>query len=91
MSDPTDLAATATHVASGLGGAGGVGLLMRLLHSKEAQRMETTLAVLVAKVDQIAESQKKHDNFGERLALVEQSLKAVHERQDGLQTRRRKR
>ena len=68
------------------GGAAGaatlVGAFMRWLHGREAAKAETTLALLVQKVDQIAESQKKHDGFGERLALVEQSAKRAHERED---------
>lgn len=91
MSDPADLVAVGTHVATGLGGAGAVGTLLRWMQSREARNVETTLAVLVEKVNQIAESQRKHENFGERLALVEQSLKAAHIRLDGVQPERRKR
>lgn len=91
MSDPTDMAAVGTHVVTGLGGAGAVGALLRWFQGREASRMETTLAVLVSKVDQIADNQKKHDNFGERLALVEQAVKAAHDRVDSLQNDRRKR
>jgi hypothetical protein len=68
------------------GGAAGaatlVGAFMRWLHGREAAKAETTLALLVQKVDQIADSQKKHDGFGERLALVEQTAKRGHERVD---------
>lgn len=83
MSDPTDLATTATQVVTGVGGATGVGLFMKWLQGREAAKLETQLALLMQKVDSIAENQKKHDSFGERLALVEQKLTAAWERLDG--------
>lgn len=71
-----------TQAGGAAGAAAIVGAFMRWLHGREAAKAETTLALLVQKVDQIAESQRKHDGFGERLALVEQTAKRAHERQD---------
>lgn len=89
MSDELDLIATGTNLVTGAGGATLVGALMRWLHGRDQAKAETTLAVLVEKVNQIAELQKKHDTYGERLALVEQSAKRAHERLDQNAARRK--
>lgn len=79
------------HVGSGVGGAGLVGFAMRFLWGKEQTETATRLALIEEKLTRLLEAQTKHDGYGERLALVEQSLKAVHERLDGVQPPRRKR
>lgn len=75
-------------MASHIGGAGGAAALVaffsRWFHSREQQRLETTLALLVQEVKGIGESQKKHDGFGERLVIVEQKSSAAHSRLDEL-------
>ncbi len=87
---------------SNLGSAGGaaavVAGIMRWFHSRDQreqeakraadqQRVETTLALLVQKVDGISESSRKHDQLGERLALAELRVVASHTRQDELTAR----
>ncbi len=86
-----DIVTAVTHVGTGLGGAGAVGMLMKWLQGKEAARMETTLAVLMEKVDQLVKSHEKNEGLAERIALAEQSIKAAHERLDGVQPPRRRR
>lgn len=90
MSEPTDLATIATH----LGGAGGAAAiataLMRWLAGKEATEVATRLALLEAKLDEALKALSKHEAIGERVALLEQSVKAIHERLDGQARRRNK-
>ncbi len=91
MSDPADsMGGIAEHVGLAGGPAVILGIIQRWFHSAAQNKLETTLAVLVAKVDEIAKAQAKHDSYGERLALAEQSVKACHDRLDGLQRGRRK-
>ncbi len=59
--------------------------------AKRDQEIAVALSQLVAKVDSIAKAQEKHDGFGERLALIEQSVKTAHARIDAYQQPRRKR
>ncbi len=80
MSD--DYSGLASHVGGATGAAGLVAMVMRWFQSQEQRKVETTLALLVQKVDGISESQKKHDGFGERLALAEQKVDASHRRTD---------
>jgi len=91
VSEPTDIAALATHLG-GAGGAAGVAtLLMRWFAGKEATEVATRLALMEQKLDQLVASLLKHEGLGERVALIEASVTAVHERLDGLQSQRRKR
>ncbi len=88
MSDPTE---TGMGLVEHVGLAGGpalvLGFIQRHLHSASQSKLETTLAVLVAKVDQIAVTQSKHDSLGERTALNEKLAEASHKRLDDFETR----
>lgn len=90
MSDPNDAMGIAEHVGLAGGPAVFLGIVQRWFHSAAQSKLETTLAVLVQKVDGIAEAQKKHDSFGERLALVEQKADTAHKRLDDIPTGRRR-
>lgn len=88
MSDPSDLVTVGTHAASG-GGAGVlVAALMRLFQSREAAAVRTELALLGQQVGALATAIEKQSSLGERVALAEQSLKALHGRVDDLANRR---
>lgn len=82
MSDPTDIAAIATHGGAGLAGAGVVGAFLKWLQGRESVEMATRLALIEQKLDQLVDVGRRGESFGERLALVEQSLKRAHERID---------
>lgn len=73
------------HVGSGVGGAGLVGFAMRYLWGREQTETATRLALIEEKLTRLLETQEKHNGFGERLALVEQAVKAAHERLDRTQ------
>lgn len=94
MADPdaTDqIIRAGTHLAAGGGGAGLVAWLSRLVQAKESQAITTELALLRNDVNNLSKSIAKHENVNERLALVESSLKAVHERMDGLDPKSKRR
>lgn len=104
MGDPdvTDqLIRTGTHIAAGGGGAGIVGLWNKWRSEKRDERLErilndqnVALALMKQQLEVIAAELKRHENFGERLALAEQTVKALHERMnayDGGRARERKR
>lgn len=94
MGDPdvTDMAVrTATHIAAGGGGAGLVAWLSRAFQAKESQAVATELALLRSDVNHLSAAIAKHENVNERLALVESSLKAVHERLDSLDPKSKRR
>jgi hypothetical protein len=82
-----DLMKMATHTATGVGGAGLVGFLMRVMASRESQEVATRLALLEQAMKTLIDDLKKHGELGERVALLEQSNKALHERLDGKRKR----
>lgn len=98
-----DLDTPASIVGHGVGAvsSGGLGAwLMHLLRSRQeseerrerAKRDETisvTLAELVKDVREIRQDLSKYERYGERIAVMEQSIKSMHERIDSL-TKRRK-
>jgi hypothetical protein len=87
MSDPdsTDaLMKAGTHILAGGGTGGLVAWASHWLKSKESQAMTTELALLRNDVNGLSKSLEKHANVNERLALVESSLKALHNRMDDL-------
>jgi hypothetical protein len=100
MSDPdiTDqLIKTGTHIAAGGGGAGLVGLWNKWRSEKQSERIERilneqniALALLKQQLETIAIELKRHEDFGERLALVEQKANAAHMRIDDLPGKRRR-
>lgn len=88
MNDPLDIATLATHGGTAVLGAGGVGALMRWLSGRESQEVATRLALMEQKLDQLVAAADKHDGMGERLALLEQSVRVLHERVDAAAKRR---
>ncbi len=84
MADPLDITSLATHSVAAVGGAGGIGALMRWLAGREAQEMTTRLALIEQKLDQLVDVGRKHEAYGERLALVEAKALRAHERADEL-------
>ena len=91
MSDPVDMLGLATHGATGIGSGGVAVFLMRALLGRETTEVSTRLAVIEQQLAQLVASAAKHDGLGERVALLEASLRAYHERMDGLEKPRRKR
>lgn len=90
MSDPvavSDLTGVITTGATGLGSAGAVGLMVRWLFGKQQAEVGTRLAVIEQQLAQLVASAQKHDGLGERVALLEASMKAAHERLDGRKRR----
>ena len=83
--DPTDLA---THGGTGVAAAGIVAGFMRWLAGKEAGEVATKLALLEQKLDALGKVMEKHADLGERVALLEASVKAAHERLDGKRSKR---
>lgn len=82
MSDPIDIAGLASHGGTAILGAGGVGALMRWLSGKEAQAVSTQLALMEQKIDQLVAGSEKADSMREDVALLKQTVKALHERVD---------
>lgn len=90
MSDPTtatDLTNLVTTGATGLGSAGAVGLMVRWLFGRQQAEVSTRLAVIEQQLTQLVAAAQKHDGLGERVALLEASMKAAHERLDGRKRR----
>lgn len=86
MADPdtTDgLMKAGTHIVAGGGGAGLVAWLSRLFQAKESQAVATELALLRNDVTNLAKALERQAGLGERVALLEASVRAAHERIDG--------
>ena len=86
MSDPLDVTVLASHGIPAVASAGGVAAFMRWLAGKEAQEVSTKLALMAQKLDQLVESATKHEKNGERIALLEQSVRNLNDRVDALVT-----
>lgn len=84
MSEPLDMMTTA---GTALGSSGLVAGFMRWIAGREAQEVATRLAVMEEQLKTLVQALNKHGDLGERMALVEQSLKAVHDRMDGRRKR----
>lgn len=67
-------------------GAGGVGAFMRWVSGKEAQETNTRLALLEQKIDQLVGSSAKADELRETVALLKQTVTALHERLDRIES-----
>ncbi len=65
-------------------GSTGVAAFMRWVQGKDAQNVATQLALMRQQLDQLVASAAKHETAGERIALLEQDVKALHERVDAL-------
>lgn len=89
MSDPTDLANIATHGGVAVAASGGVGAFMKWLQGREAESVRTELALLRQELTGLAKTLEKHADLGERVALLERDIKAMHERLDGERKARR--
>lgn len=92
MSDPSLLDTDATSlIGHGVGalGSGGIGAwVMNFLRSKGEREMATTLALLRNDMDRVLKSLEKTDRLAERVALLEASVTAAHQRLDGKQRKR---
>ena len=62
----------------------------RFFKAREQQAVATELALLRQELTALAKQIEKHENVNERLALVEASLKAMHERFDAVEKSRRR-
>lgn len=58
-------------------GSGGVAAFMRWVQGKDAQNVATQLALMRQQLDHLAASFAKHENIGERMALLEQDHTAL--------------
>lgn len=65
--------------------------LSRFFKAKEQQAVITELALLRKEIDMLTKQFEKHEKVNERLALVEKSLTAMHERFDGYDQKTRRR
>ena len=88
MSDPTDMATLATTGGAAVSSSALVAAFMRWLSGREAAEVRTQLALVQQKLDQVAQTLEKHADLGERVALLEASVKALHARLDGKRGRR---
>lgn len=79
--------------------SGGAAALVRWLAGRERDRekaeernereaVRTQLALVQQKLDHVASALEKHAALGERVALLEAAVKALHERVDGKRGRR---
>jgi len=85
MSDPLDVVTTA---GTAIGSSGIVAGFMRWIAGREAAEVATRLAVIEEQLKQLTSTLAKHGEMGERVALLEQAVKAVHERLDGRRGKR---
>lgn len=83
-----DIGSVLTSTGSALGGAGLIGAFMRWAKSKEAEAVTTDLALIKQQLAQLVESSRKHEGMAERVALLEQSVRALHDRLDGVRKKR---
>lgn len=90
MSDPLDPVALATHGVTALVGGGSVGAFMRWVSGREAEAVSTRLALMEQKLDQLVAGATKADSMREDLALLKQTVQALHERVDRLDGRKRR-
>lgn len=97
MSDPTDptLINIGTHTGVGALAAALTTAVSRFFTGREAaeaakasQEVSTRLAVIEEQLKTLTSGLGKHAELGERVALLEQSTKALHERLDGKRGRR---
>jgi len=80
-----------THLGAGAGGAGIVAWLSRMFQARESQAVATELALLRNDVTTLAKALERHEALGERVALLEASLRALHERFDSFDQKSRRR
>lgn len=89
MSDPTDLASIATHGGVAVAASGGMGAFMRWIQGREAESVRTELALLRQELNALTKIMEKHSDLGERVALIERDVIALHERMDGKRAQRK--
>jgi len=89
VSDGTDLMSLGTHGGVGALAAAITTAVSRIFAGKEAQAVTTKLAVIEEQLKNLTAAIEKHGELGERVALLEQSVKALHERFDGKRGPRR--
>ncbi len=96
--DASDPLSVATHGATALVSGGGGAWLINWLRGRaereaqeraalEAANLRQQLALLQQKLDSMAVVLERHASLGERVALLEASVKAAHERLDGKRRR----
>ena len=92
MPDPISAMDVITHPGTVAGGSGiTVAAIFRWLQGREARELSTQIALMQQKLDAMAVAMEKHSGMGERLALAEQSLKALHSRMDAYDSNPRRR
>lgn len=92
MADPVSAIDVITHPATTAGGATvGVTMLMRWFQGREAREARDELIAMRKDITALLESMKKHEGYGERLALLEASNRALHARMDGYDSKGRRR
>lgn len=84
MSDPADLVAT---VGGPVGAAATVAAVMRWLAGKDAAEVSTRLALMEQKLDQLVAGSEKADSMREDVALLKQTVKALHDRVDRVEAK----
>ena len=84
MGDPVSAIDVITHPATTAGGASALVLAIgRWFQGREAREARDELIAMRKDISALLESMKKHEGFGERLALLEASNRALHSRMDG--------
>lgn len=78
----------ATTAGTAIGSSGLVAAFMRWVAGREAGQVATRLAVIEEQLKTLTAALDRHGELGERVALLEQSVKAVHERLDGRRGKR---
>jgi len=92
MADGPSLVDVVTHPATTAGGASAIVMgFMRWLQGKEAREARDELIAMRKDITALLESMKKHEGYGERLALLEASNRALHSRMDGYDAKGRRR
>lgn len=87
MSDDLDLVKAATHAATGIGGGGLVGVLMRMLQSREAQAMRDEFIAMRGDVKRLIDDVNEHKKVFEDVVETKLSLRALHKRFDDIESR----
>jgi uncharacterized protein Yka (UPF0111/DUF47 family) len=89
MSDgnEVDLMKMATHTASGIGGAGLIGVLMRFFQSREAQQAREEFVELRGDVKRLIDDIGEHKRVFEDVVGTKMSVSALHKRLDEYEKR----
>lgn len=89
MSESVDILTAGTHVVSGIGGAGAVGVLMRWLAGKDAVAAREEFILLRADVKQLIADMGEHKKVFEDVVTTKNAVKALFEKVDDMRTANR--